>query len=86
MTTRTPHPVSDDSSLEAPSPFCRDQDEEPNPLLAQYERIYTNRLDEGAIEDEKQFRAIKHPTSFAIETAAATAAEEEQGKIKKKKQ
>ena len=50
MTTRTPRPVSDNSLPEAPSPFCGGQDEEPNPLLAEYEQLCPDGLDEGAIE------------------------------------
>ena len=34
MTARTLHPVSENSSLETPSPFCGDQDDEQNPFLA----------------------------------------------------
>ena len=57
MTTRIPRPVSDDSSSEAPSPFCGDQDEEPNYLVAEYEKLCPSGLDEGAIKEDDVVRA-----------------------------
>ena len=52
MTTRTSRPVSKNPSPEAPSPFCGDQDEEPNHLVAEYEQLWPGGLDEGAIEED----------------------------------
>ena len=89
MTARTPLPVSDDSSPEAPSPFCGDQDEEPNPLLAVYEQLCPGGLDEGAIEEDtraaEQARVVEQPAGSAAEAAAEATAEEEQGEKKKKR-
>ena len=86
MTTPTPRPVSDDSSPEAPSPFCGDQDEEPNPLLGEYEQLCPGGLDEGAVEEDDEVRAAEQPAGSAVDaTTEATAATEEQGDKKKKK-
>ena len=86
MTTRTPRPVSDDSSPEALSPFCGNQDEEPNHLVAEYEQLCPGRLDEGAIKEDDVVRAAKQHAGFTVDTAAeATSAMEEQGEKKEKK-
>ena len=89
MTARTPRPVSDDSSPEAPSPFCGDQDEEPNPFLAEYEQLCPGGLDQGAVEEDAraadQARVVEQPAGSAAEAAAEATAEEEQGEKKKKK-
>ena len=89
MTTRTPRPVSDDSSPEgAPSPFCGDQDEEPNLLLAEYELLCPGGLDEGAVKEDDEVHAAEQPAGSAVNTTAevtvATAAEEQGNKKKKK--
>ena len=52
MTTRTPRPVSDDSSPEALSPFCGNQDEKLNPVLAEYTQLCHNGLDEGVVKED----------------------------------
>ena len=70
MTTRTPRPVSDDSSPEAPSPFCGNQDEEPNHLVTEYEQLCPGGLDEGAIEEGCVIRAAKQPAVSAVDTTA----------------
>ena len=70
MTARTPLPVSDDSSPEAPSPFCGDHDEEPNPLLAQYERLCPGGLNESAVEEDEQAHAAEQPAGSSVETPA----------------
>ena len=68
MTTRTPRPVSDDSSPEALSPFCGNQDEEPNHLVAEYEQLCPGGLDEGAIEEDDVVRAAEQPAGSAVGT------------------
>ena len=88
MTTRTPRPVSDDSSPEALSPFCGNQDEEPNHLVAEYEQLCPGGLDEGAIEEDDVVRAAEQPAGAAVDTAVEateTTAAEDQGEKKKKK-
>ena len=85
MTTRTPRPVSDDSSPEAPSPFCGDQDEEPNHLVAEYKQLCLGGLDEGAIKEDDVVRAAKQSVGSAVDTAAETMVAEEQVEKKKKK-
>ena len=88
MTTRTPRPVSDNSSPEAPSPFFGDQDEEPNHIVMEYEQLCPGGLDEGAIKEDNVVRAAKQPAGSAINTtveATETTAAEEQGEKKKKK-
>ena len=70
---------------EAPAPFCGDQDKEPNPLLAEYEKLCPDGLNKGAIKEDEQAHAAEQPASSATETVAETAAEEEQGEKKKKK-
>ena len=86
MTTRTPRPVSDDSSPEALSPFCGNQDEEPNHLVAEYEQLCPGGLDEGAIEEDNVVRAAEQPAGAAVDTAVeATAAKEQDKKMKKKR-
>ena len=60
---RIPRSVSDGSLPEAPSPFFGDQDEEPSPLLAQYEQLCHGRLDKGTIEEDDQVRVAEHPAS-----------------------
>ena len=52
MTTRTPRPISNDSSPEAPSLFCGDQDEEPSHLVTEYKHLCPGGLDKGAIEED----------------------------------
>ena len=87
MTVRTPRPVPDDSSPEAPASFCGDQDEEPNPLLAEYEQLCPGGLDEGVVEEDDQVRAAEQLAGSVVNTAAEVkAAEEEQGEKKMKKQ
>ena len=90
--TRTPRPVSDDSSPETPSPFWGDEDEEPNHLLAEYAQLCPGGLDEDAVEEDNEVRAAEHPpappsicTTAEAKAATATAATEEQGDKKKKK-
>ena len=68
MTTRTPRPVSDDSSLEALSPFYGDQDEEPNHIVAMYEQLCPGGLDDGAIEEDDVVRAAEQPAGSAVGT------------------
>ena len=80
MTTRTLRPVSDDSSPEAPSSFCGNQDEELNHLVAEYEQLCPGGLDEGAIEEDDAVHAAEQPAGSAVDTTAeateTTAAEE----------
>ena len=89
MTTRTLCPVSNDSSSEALLPFCGDQDEEPNPLLAEYEQLCPGGLDEGAVEEDtraaEQAHVVEQAAGSSAETAAKAMAEEDQGEKKKKK-
>ena len=85
-TARTPRPVSDDSSPDALAPFCGNQNEEPNPLLAEYEQLCPSGLNKGAVEEDKQVCATDQPAGSIIDTSAEAAAEEEeQGEKKKKK-
>ena len=84
MTERTPRPVSDDSSPEAPSQFCGDRDKEQNQFLAEYDQLCPSGLDEGAVEEDDEIRAAEQPTGSAVDIAAeATAAEEQEEKKKK---
>ena len=91
MTTRTPCPVSDNSSPEGPSPFCGNQDEEPNNLLVEYEQLCPGGLDEGAVKEDDEVRAVEQPAGSTVNvtaeaTAATTAAAtEEQGNNNNKK-
>ena len=85
MTMRTPRPVSDNSSPEALSPFCGNQDEEPNHLVAEYEQLCPDGLDEGALEEDDVVCAAEQPAGSAVDTAAETTVAEKQGKKKKKK-
>ena len=85
MTTRTPRPVSDDSSPEALSPFCGNQDEEPNHLVAEYEQLCPGGLDEGAIEEDNVVRAAEQPAGAAVDTAAEAMAAKEQDKKKRRR-
>ena len=86
MTTRTPRPVSDASPPEAPSPFCGNQDEEPNHLVAEYEQLCPGGLDKGAIEEDDVVRAAEQPADAAVDTdAEATAAKEQDKKMNKKR-
>ena len=87
MTTRTPRPVSGDSSPEAPSPFCGDQDEEPNHLVAEYEQLCPDGLDEDTIEEDNVV-CVEQPAGSSVDTtleATETTTAEDQGKKKKKK-
>ena len=66
---RTPHPVSDNSSPEAPLPFCGDQDKEPNPLLAQYEQLCPDELHKGAVDEvvaERLLFQIQNSINFMV--------------------
>ena len=88
MTTRALRPVSDDSSPETPSPFCGDQDKEPNHLVAKYEQLCPGGLDEGAIKEDNVVRVAEQPSGSSTDTTAEateTTAAEDQGKKKKKK-
>ena len=88
MTTRTSRPVSDDSSLEAPLPFCGDQDKEQDHLVTEYKQLCPGGLNEGAIEEEDVVCAAEQPAGSSVDTTAEateTTAAEKQGKKKKKK-
>ena len=89
MTTRTPRPVSDDSSPEALSPCCGNQEEEPIHLVAEYEQLCPDELDKGAIKEDDLVRADEQPAGSAVDTAAeateTTAAKDQSEKKKKKK-
>ena len=90
MMMGTPHPVSDKSSPEALSPFCGNQDDEPNPLLAKYKQLCPGGLNEGAVKEDasavEQARTAKQPAGSVAEATTDAMAEEEQGKKKTKKQ
>ena len=80
MTTRTPRPVSNDLSSDAPLLFCGDQHEELNHLLAEYEQLCPGRIGEGAINEDDEVCAAEQPAGSAVDTTAeatvATAAED----------
>ena len=86
MTTCTPRPVSGDSSPEALSSFCGNQDEETIHLVAEYGQLCPGGLDEGAIEEDNVVRAVEQPVGSVVDTAAEATVAEEQGKKEKKKQ
>ena len=80
MTARTLCPVSNDSLLEALSLFWGNQDEKPNPLLAEYEQLGTSGLNEGAVEENDQTCTVEQLTGSAVDISAETTATEDQDK------